>query len=163
MILEKLSKTAGKKLKRVGRGIGSGKGGHTSGRGAKGQKSRGGVGALFEGTKIKKSLLKRLPLLRGKGKFKTNSKKAEVINIEYLNLLASGSEVTLKTLSEKGIIKIEKDQIIKVKILGDGKLNIPLIVKLPCSKGVVKIIEAAGGKMEIIEKTAKVKPAKNKK
>lgn len=163
MILEKLSKTAGKKLKRVGRGIGSGKGGHTSGRGAKGQKSRGSVGALFEGTKIKKSLLKRLPLLRGKGKFKATSPKAVVINIEYLNLLPSGSEVTLKTLSEKGILKIEKNQILKVKILGEGKLNIPLTVKVPCSKGVIKQIEAAGGKMEIVEKTAKVKPAKNQK
>jgi len=162
MILEKLSKTVGKNKKRVGRGIGSGKGGHTVGRGAKGQKSRGKVGAIFEGTKIKKSLLKRLPLLRGKGKFKPNSKKAVVINVEYLNLLPADSEVTLKTLSEKGIFRLEKDQIVKVKILGNGKVNIPLTVKLPCSKGVVKLIEAAGGKVDI-EKTAKLKPAKIKK
>lgn len=150
MILERLPRTISKKQKRVGRGIGSGKGGHTVGRGAKGQKSRGKVSAIFEGTKIKKSLLKRLPLLRGKGKFKPNSKKAVVINLEYLNLLPKGSEVTLKTLSEKGILKIEKDTIVKVKILGNGKINIPLTVKLPCSKSVAKLIEAAGGKIEIV-------------
>jgi len=50
--------------------MGSGKGSHTSGRGQKGQKSRGNkIGVLFEGMKMKKSYLKRLPLMRGKGKF----------------------------------------------------------------------------------------------
>lgn len=47
-----------------------------------------------------------------------------------------------------------KDQIVKVKILGNGKIKNPLIMKLPCSKGVVKQIEAAGGKIDM-EKTAK--------
>jgi len=55
--------------KRLGRGYGSGKGGHTSGRGQKGQKSRTKIHFLFEGVKVKKSTLKKLPLLRGKGKF----------------------------------------------------------------------------------------------
>lgn len=55
--------------KRLGRGYGSGKGGHTSGRGQKGQKSRTKVHILFEGLKVKKSTLKKFPLLRGKGKF----------------------------------------------------------------------------------------------
>ncbi len=64
-----LPKVVAKSKKRVGRGIGSGRGGHTSGRGQKGQKSRGNIGILFEGLKTKKSLLKRLPLMRGKGKF----------------------------------------------------------------------------------------------
>src|SRR3972149_1988059 len=64
-----LKKTVKKSKKRLGRGYGSGKGGHTSSRGQKGQKSRGKVGVIFEGYKVKKSLIKRLPLLRGKGKF----------------------------------------------------------------------------------------------
>ena len=55
MKLNKLSKTANKKKKRVGRGYGSGKGGHTVGRGAKGLKARGKVKLTFEGTKTKKS------------------------------------------------------------------------------------------------------------
>lgn len=152
MILEKLPKNVKNKQKRVGRGIGSGKGGHTVGRGSKGQNSRGKVSAIFEGTKIKKSLLKRLPLLRGKGKFKPMAKKTVVVNLKYLNLMPTGSEVTLKTLSEKGIIKIDKGQMAKVKILGEGELSIPLTVMLPCSKGARKKIEAAGGKIVLAEK-----------
>ena len=64
-----LPKVVSKSKKRVGRGMGSGKGSHTSSRGQKGQKSRGHIGVLFEGMKMRKSFLKRLPLLRGKGKF----------------------------------------------------------------------------------------------
>ena len=44
--------------KRLGRGYGSGKGGHTSSRGQKGQKSRTDVHVLFEGLKVKNLLLK---------------------------------------------------------------------------------------------------------
>ena len=63
--------------KRLGRGYGSGKGGHTSGRGQKGQKSRTKVHILFEGLKVKKSTLKKFPLLRGKGKFLAKPKSKE--------------------------------------------------------------------------------------
>jgi len=70
-----LPKIVQRSKKRVGRGVGSGKGSHTSGRGQKGQKSRNHVSVLFEGMKTKKSLLKRLPLLRGKGKFHTKRNK----------------------------------------------------------------------------------------
>lgn len=65
----KLPKVVSKSKKRLGRGMGSGKGSHTSSRGQKGQKSRGHIGVLFEGMKMRKSYLKRLPLIRGKGKF----------------------------------------------------------------------------------------------
>ena len=65
----KLPKVTIRPKKRVGRGVGSGKGSHTSGRGQKGQKSRGHINVLFEGMKMKKSLLKRLPKSRGMGKF----------------------------------------------------------------------------------------------
>ncbi len=61
MKLEQLSKTTVKSKKRVGRGYGSGKGGHTVGRGAKGDKARGKIGLTFEGTKVKKSLINRFP------------------------------------------------------------------------------------------------------
>lgn len=63
--------------KRLGRGYGSGKGGHTSGRGQKGQKSRTKMHILFEGLKVKKSTLKKFPLLRGKGKFLAKPKPKE--------------------------------------------------------------------------------------
>ena len=61
--------------KRVGRGYGSGKGGHTVGRGQKGQKTRRKLNILFEGLKVKKSFIKRLPKTRGRGKFKPKKKK----------------------------------------------------------------------------------------
>lgn len=80
MMLNTLTAIVTKSKKRAGRGLGSGKGGHTVGRGQKGQKTRGKISPLFEGTKVKKSLLKRLPLLRGKGKLKP--KKSRRMKIE---------------------------------------------------------------------------------
>lgn len=74
MNLSTLPKIIMRKKKRLGRGVGSGKGMHTVGRGTKGQKAREDVPLLFEGTKSKKSLVKRLPYLRGKGKFKSLKK-----------------------------------------------------------------------------------------
>jgi large subunit ribosomal protein L15 len=65
--------------KRVGRGVGSGKGGHTAGRGQKGQKTRSKIPLLFEGTKIKKSLIQRLPMIRGKGRLKPQTTRREKI------------------------------------------------------------------------------------
>lgn len=73
----KLPKVVKRPKKRVGRGMGSGKGSHTSGRGQKGQKSRSHINVLFEGMKMKKSLLKRLPLMRGKGKFHPKKSRRE--------------------------------------------------------------------------------------
>src|SRR3972149_3022014 len=63
-----LPKVVQRRAKRLGRGFGSGKGGHTSGRGQKGQKSRGHSGIMFEGVKVKKSLLKKLHLMGGKAR-----------------------------------------------------------------------------------------------
>src|SRR3990170_5804339 len=68
MELHKLSRIVAGKKKRVGRGYGSGKGGHTTGRGAKGQKIRGRIPAIFEGGQL--PLIRRLPRkggFRGKG------------------------------------------------------------------------------------------------
>ncbi len=133
--------------KRVGRGYGSGKGGHTSGRGQKGQKSRGSVGVLFEGLKVRKSLLHRLPFQRGKGKFSAQPKPL-VVNLEVLNLLKDGSKVTIETLAKAGIVKLSDAQAYGVKILGDGKLAKKLIVTLPTSKSAAVKISKAGGKVE---------------
>lgn len=64
--LNNLTKTTTKSTKRLGRGIGSGVGGHTTGRGAKGDKARGKNKLTFDGSKIKKSWIKRTPFLKGK-------------------------------------------------------------------------------------------------
>jgi len=68
--------------KRLGRGYGSGKGGHTSSRGQKGQKTRSKMHILFEGLKVKKSTLKKFPLLRGKGKFLPKPKERYISKAE---------------------------------------------------------------------------------
>jgi len=161
MKLNKLPKTTKRKKKRLGRGYGSGKGGHTVGRGAKGFKARSRVSLVFEGTKTKKSFLKRLPLQRGKGKFKPSKSKPLVVNVKYLNLYKKGEKVNLMTLVEKGIIVDEEAKKQGVKILGDGDLRVALTVELPASKGATeKIIKAGGKVIEVKEKIALKKKEK---
>jgi large subunit ribosomal protein L15 len=140
-----LPKVTTKKKKRRGRGYGSGKGGHTVGRGQKGQKSRRKIGILFEGVKVKKSLIKRLPLRRGKGKFKTSRAKPLIVKLSYLNFLPAGTKVDISSLVKFGIVKKEDALRFGVKILGDGELKKKLIIKLPISKSAAKKVEKAGG------------------
>lgn len=147
MKLNQLPKITTRKKKRVGRGYGSGVGGHTVGRGAKGLKARGKVSLTFDGTKIKKSFLKRLPLRRGKGKFKPFKPKPIVVKVGYLNLLPKGTAVDLKTLIKHKIVNEKEAKKYGVKILGDGELQKPLKVKLPCSQGAKKTIKKAGGEV----------------
>ncbi|MBI3397165.1 50S ribosomal protein L15 [Candidatus Woesebacteria bacterium] len=141
-----LPKIISKKGKRVGRGLGSGKGGHTSGRGQKGQKSRSNITSLFEGVKVRKSLYKRLPLSRGKGKFNPG-KKPIVVNLDVLNLLDNGSVVNLGTLVKAGIVDRTDSERYGVKILGDGNLQKKLTIGLPISKSAARKVEKAGGKV----------------
>lgn len=145
MNIHTLPKTTSKSKKRVGRGAGSGRG-KTGGRGQKGQKARGRVKVLYEGGQL--SLVKRLPLLRGKGRNKPNSNKAIPVNVKFLNLLPDNAIVDLNSLIKYKIIKINEGDRVKVKILGEGELNKKLVVKLPCSKGAQEKIIAAGGKVE---------------
>jgi len=147
--LNNLPAIVGKKKKKIGRGYGSGRGGHTVGRGQKGQKSRSKPYLLFEGVKTQKSLLRRLPLLRGKGKLKGSSKPI-IVNVRFLNLLPKGTKVDIKSLAKYRLIKEEEGRRFGVKILGAGKLEKALTVTLPCSSGAKKKIEKAGGK--VIEK-----------
>ncbi|MEK7188287.1 MAG: 50S ribosomal protein L15 [Patescibacteria group bacterium] len=144
---EKLPKVITQRKKRLGRGIGSGKGGHTVGRGQKGQKTRAHLGILFEGKKVKKSLFKRLPFLRGKGKFKSLRKKPIIINLTYLNVFPAGAKVTLETLASFGIVKLEDAKKIGVKILGNGDIAKKLEILVPISHSAAKKIEKAGGKI----------------
>jgi large subunit ribosomal protein L15 len=140
--LNTLKSIGPKGLKRRGQGIGSGKGSHTSGRGQKGQKSRGRIGLLFEGTKTKKSLIKRLPLLRGKGKFQPKSDKPVAVNLDQLNQFSAGSEVTIDSLTKLGIIRSGH-----AKILGTGDIKISLRVRVPVSKSAAAKITKAGGQV----------------
>ncbi len=141
-----LPKVKQKTKKRVGRGHGSGKGAHTVGRGQKGQKARRTIPILFEGYKVKKSLIKRLPFKRGKDKLNAHPKPM-VINLEVLNLLNDGEEVTIDTLVKNGIVKESDAKKFGVKVLGGGKLVKKLTIALPASKSAAKKISEAGGKI----------------
>jgi len=147
MIHEFLTKTV-KNSKRVGRGYGSGKGGHTSGRGSKGAKSRTGYKRPrkgFEGGQM--PLSRRLPKLRGFSRaFFQNKNKVLVINVEMLNVFPDGTTVNMETLNKQGFLKKSKDK--SVKILGNGELTKKLnIEKLVVSAKAVEKIEKLGGKV----------------
>lgn len=157
---KKLPKVVTKGKKRKGRGYGSGKGGHTSGRGQKGQKSRSKIGVLFEGIKMKKSFIKRLPLRRGKGKFLAKDKPL-IVNLEVLNLLPSGSNVDIETLAKEGIVDRKDAEQYGVKILGRGELKKKLKISLPISKSAAKQVEKKGGK--VVKQSPKAEAQSSKK
>lgn len=114
--------------KRLGRGHGSGKV-KTSGRGTKGQKARGSTPPGFEGGQL--SILKRLPLLRGKGRNKTLQEKVQVVSVDKLSVIPKGTTVTLETLVKYHIIRPETG---RVKILGKGTFDKTLKIEVPMSK-----------------------------
>ncbi|HET7099277.1 MAG TPA: uL15 family ribosomal protein [Patescibacteria group bacterium] len=138
----KLPKLVKRGKKAQGRGMGSGKGSHTSGRGQKGQKSRSHIGVLFEGVKTKKSLLKRLPLMRGKGKFSGNAK-PEIITVTDLENLPTGSEITVELLVKEGIVDAKLAKKNGVKVLGGGKTTKKFTFLIPTSASVASRPEAS--------------------
>ena len=139
--LNNLAKAVDKRKKRLGRGHGSGRG-KTAGRGTKGQKARGNISLTITGSYL--AMLKRLPLLRGKYRNKRSKNKSLIINIKYLNLFKANDLIDLESLISHSLLNKEDIKNNHIKILGEGKLNIPLIVRLPCSKGAAKKIIAAG-------------------
>ena len=151
MDLSNLPKLTTKSKKRVGRGYGSGRGGHTSSRGAKGQKARNSVKLIFEGSKLKKSWVKRLPFIRGKGKFKPANEAAHLLNLEQLSVYKKDEKVDIESLIKKGILPENFGKGNLVKILNKGEIKTAVIVLVPCSKGAVEKIEKAGGKVEFIK------------
>lgn len=142
--LHTLLKITKKQKRRMGQGHGSGRG-KTAGRGTKGQKARGTIRKVFTSGTL--SLIRRLPLIRGKLRNKPISHDPLIINIKYLNVLPDGTIVTAESLVKYGILKKEDAQKYQLKILGDGKLEKSLSVELPCSNSAVKKIETAGGKV----------------
>ncbi len=142
MKLHQLIKVIHKSKKRIGRGLGSGRG-KTSGRGTKGQKARGKIPVGFSGDL---SLYKKLPLKKGQGNPKI-SQKPNVINLSALNIFKSKTVVTLEELINAKILT-EKNSKKGVKILGNGEINVALIIKIPVSKTAQQKIEKKGGKVE---------------
>jgi large subunit ribosomal protein L15 len=143
-----------KERKRVGRGLGSGKGRY-SGRGIKGQKSRAGshrMRAGFEGGQM--PLAMRIPKLRGStsrdampiGPFRTYS---QPVNIRDLDRFEPGEEVTPESLKAKGLIRsLRRD----VKLLGVGELGKQLTVTVHAASAAAREkVEAAGGTLTLLK------------
>lgn len=145
MKLHELTKVKIKLSKRVGRGLGSGKG-KTAGRGTKGQKARGKVPVGFIGGTL--PLYKKLPLKRGKGNSRISSKLVAV-NLKSLSIFKAKEIVDEQKLLEKGLIN-KRAVNLGVKILGQGELKNALIVKLPVSISARDKILKARGKVESV-------------
>jgi large subunit ribosomal protein L15 len=154
--------------KRVGRGLGSGKGRY-SGRGLKGQKSRSGshkMRAGFEGGQMPAYM--RLPKERGPtskdampvGPFRTFT---QAVNLRDLDArFEPGEEVTIESLKEKGLIRNTR---VDVKILGSGDLKKKLTVTAHrFSETARQKIEAAGGSVTALrDETEPVRSRKRRK
>ena len=137
-----------KRRKIVGRGRGTGHG-KTACRGENGQRSRSGrwvVGGREGG---------QMPLIRRLPKMGFRSHRPilnQVVNVAALSKFSKGETVNAETLKAKGLIaSLNKP----IKILGDGDIKQPLTVQIvSISKTARSKIEAAGGKVDIIEKKA---------
>ena len=147
--------------KRIGRGLGSGKGRY-SGRGIKGQKSRSGSHKMrpgFEGGQ--NPIYMRLGKLRGGSKdalpvgpFRTRTVPVNVAALE--ERFDAGAEVTPESLVEKGVLKNTK---IDVKILGNGDLTKKLSVTAHAVSATAREkIEAAGGSITLLREPKERKP-----
>lgn len=152
-ILSNLTPAKGsrRKVKRIGRGQGSGHGG-TATKGHNGAKARSGhkFKGWFEGGQM--PLTRRVPKF---GFTPRNRVEFQIVNVATLNKLVETNKIvdgivspvvllTIGTVSKKNV---------PVKVLGDGDLNVKLDVTAHAfSKSAVKKIEAAGGKTTTLTK-----------
>ncbi len=149
MNLHELSpqKGAKRRKRRVGRGISAGQGA-SCGFGMRGQKSRSGTGTKpgFEGGQM--PLYRRVPKLKHFPLI--NQKVYTLVNVSDLAELTAGSEVTLSSLIEQGVVTTDSGPL---KVLGDGKIPVALTVKAAAfTKSARSKIESAGGSCEVVTK-----------
>jgi large subunit ribosomal protein L15 len=155
MRLNELSDNPGarQKRKRIGRGIGSGKG-KTSGRGHKGQKSRSGVAIKgFEGGQM--PLHRRLPK---RGFNNIFAKRYVVINLGRLQQaiddgkLDAGQGIDAAALKAAGLVKNPRDG---VRLLAKGELKAKVNVTVAgASKAALEAVEKAGGSVTLLTASA---------
>ncbi len=136
--------------KRIGRGIGSGKG-KTGGRGGKGQTARSGVRIKgFEGGQM--PLHRRLP----KRGFKNTmfARKLNEVNIGRIQaaidagLLDAAGKIDAAALVKAGILRRAKEG---VRLLGAGEIKAKVALSVfGASKSAVAAVEKAGGTVEIL-------------
>ncbi len=143
MILSNLKPVLARRGKRHGQGYGSGKGGHTVGRGQKGQKTRGTIPMWFEGGQL--PLIRRTPFIRGKRRFQSLTGDTVIITLNALNKFKAND--TVDAASAVAILKLPQKRVDKsgLKIVATGKLDKALKVSLPVTAAAAKAITAAGG------------------
>ncbi|MGA1801549.1 50S ribosomal protein L15 [Rhizobium sp. HT1-10] len=135
--------------KRLGRGIGSGKG-KTGGRGVKGQKSRSGVAINgFEGGQM--PIYRRLPKRGFNNIFKSDY---VVVSVARLQAAVDAGKLDAKVtidavaLKAAGVIRRVKDG---VRLLSDGEISAKLTLEVAgASKSAVEKIEKAGGSVKLL-------------
>ena len=141
------------KSKRVGRGIGSGRG-KTAGRGNNGQKSRSGVAIKgFEGGQM--PLYRRLPK---RGFNNIFAKRFQVVNLGRLQTaidtgkLDAGKPIGTAELIASGVVRRARDG---VRLLGKGELTTNVDITVAgASASAVDAVEAAGGKVTVAKEVA---------
>ena len=137
-----------KKSKRVGRGIGSGKG-KTAGRGVKGQKARSGVAVKsFEGGQM--PLYRRLPK---RGFNKPNAKHYAVVNLGLIQKFITEGKLDIKnpiteeTMIASGLVRRALDG---VRVLNKGEITSKVtLVVTGASASAVEAVAKAGGSMTV--------------
>ena len=156
-----------KDRKRIGRGLGSGKGRY-SGRGIKGQKSRAGshkMRAGFEGGQM--PIYMRVPKQRGSTSkdampivpFMTKTVPVNVRDLEAR--FDAGAEITPEALVSAGILKNTK---IDVKILGNGDLSKKLSITVhAASASAREKVEVAGGSLTLLREPKVRRPKRRPK
>lgn len=140
------NKGARRKYKRLGRGIGSGKG-KTAARGGKGQTARSGVSLLgFEGGQM--PLFRRLPK---RGFHKPFKKRYALVNLGRLQQsieigrLDAQKPIDDAALAASGLIEPKRDG---VRLLAKGKLKAKITIRVTgASKAAIAAVEKAGGKV----------------
>ncbi|PIY80578.1 MAG: 50S ribosomal protein L15 [Candidatus Pacebacteria bacterium CG_4_10_14_0_8_um_filter_42_14] len=140
-LVSKLFPIITRRKKRLGRGYGSGKGGHTSGRGTKGQKSRSGskVPLWFEGGQL--ALIKRMPMLRGKSRLKSFDRIA-MITLTDLNRMKA-TDISFETLKLEGVVSRAARS---AKVVNTGKLERKItLTGIKTTASARQQVEAAGG------------------
>jgi len=139
---------AKKNRKRVGRGISAGQG-KTAGRGTKGQGARAGGGPRLYHQGGNLPFFRRLPFVRGKGFTPLSRIEYNEVNLDQLVDFQSGGLVSPETLSMARLLRKPENPVV---ILGRGDLNTALTVRAHrVTKSAQAKIEAAGGKVEILE------------
>ena len=134
--------------KRLGRGIGTGKG-KTSGRGVKGQKSRSGVAIKsFEGGQM--PLYRRLPK---RGFNPINKKTIAILNLDKIQSYIDKKNIkTTDTLNSNLLkkLKLIDQNSIKLKILGSGAIKDKINIEADlASKSAVEKLEKIGGSIQL--------------